>query len=115
MLYIIRYSYLHRNTCEFAHAHCLAAKEGALLRIMPEEHCEKQPQPQHVTTTTMPKRAQIVTRREDAESKAESEACKRKWAQCKAKAGEQDDDPYCGTDFNTYRNFCELQVRKSIY
>ncbi|KAL3119172.1 hypothetical protein niasHT_003955 [Heterodera trifolii] len=103
----------HKNICMFAHAHCLAAKDGQLLRIAPIERCEH----------SLPKvPGETIAGRGDSQTTdktgGNSGECERKWALCKRNTTEQqshtvdDDAPYCGTDFITYRTSCDFQLAK---
>ncbi|KAL3097016.1 hypothetical protein niasHS_002732 [Heterodera schachtii] len=105
----------HKNICMFAHAHCLAAKDGQLLRIVPIERCEH----------SLPKvPGETFSRRGDSQTTDKTEdkmggnngECERKLALCKRNTTEQqlhtvdDGAPYCGTDFITYRTSCDFQL-----
>uniref|UniRef100_A0A914GTX2 Kazal-like domain-containing protein n=1 Tax=Globodera rostochiensis TaxID=31243 RepID=A0A914GTX2_GLORO len=96
---------LHNNTCLFAHAHCLAAKEGQqLLRIVSNEHCERLAKPPEAIAGG------------DATDK--SDKCDQKWTLCRRKAqslhGAAEEEVYCGTDFTTYRTLCDLQMAQCL-
>nr|CAD2164380.1 unnamed protein product [Meloidogyne enterolobii] len=124
---------VHKSTCLFAHAHCLAAKTGKALRII-----ECPPQLQNVSTTisiptiptsTSSQQKQISTKLvpkisanfasmpphlttttsktliNTQEEKQKILDCERRWHDC----GESPKDAYCGSDLITYRNFCAIQ------
>uniref|UniRef100_A0A183CHC5 Kazal-like domain-containing protein n=1 Tax=Globodera pallida TaxID=36090 RepID=A0A183CHC5_GLOPA len=96
---------LHNNTCLFAHAHCLAAKEGQqLLRIVSNEHCEQLAKPPEAIAGG------------DATDKSDNE-CDQKWALCRRKTQSLHgaaEEAYCGTDFATYRTLCDLQMAQCL-
>uniref|UniRef100_A0A1I8BX43 Kazal-like domain-containing protein n=1 Tax=Meloidogyne hapla TaxID=6305 RepID=A0A1I8BX43_MELHA len=123
---------IHKSTCLFAHAHCLAAKTGKALRII---EC-----PQilntSVATTTIPspsQQKQISTKilpkisanfaslppplttktlslNNQNKEKQKLLDCERRWNDC----GDSPKDAYCGSDLQTYRNFCAIQKAQCL-
>ncbi|KAL3116660.1 hypothetical protein niasHT_000738 [Heterodera trifolii] len=107
----------HKNICMFAHAHCLAAKDGQLLRIAPIERCEHS-LPKVPGETIAGRGDSQTTDKTEDKTGGNSGECERKWALCKRNTTEQqshtvdDDAPYCGTDFITYHTSCDFQLAK---